>query len=414
MAWSEKTTRSGKTRYYGRYRNRDGAKCRLDETFPTAKAARNAASSQEQRIQNEPARPDSLITWGQWCEKWWPTRKVAPSTAHRDAGRLHKHLEPKWSDTQLATIRRVHVQQWVDELATTLSPRSVTRCYHLFSASMKAATAAELIAASPCTAIELPALAPPDPRFLNLEQMNNLLRQIQAPWARTLTTLMVGAGLRWGEAIGLHWNRVDLDAGVLDVRETYDIREGEIVAYPKGKAARGVPLSPWVVSALREHQRDYPRAEHCNVPHRSETGQRHPQPCRSGLVVPGQWRGTDQWCVDYDVFRRTHFDPAVKRAEVGHVTPTDLRHTYASWLVQNGASLYVVRDLLGHASITTTERHYASLGRMHWSQVRETLPDPTRDSSVKDWGNSAPKSAPQDQLISESKIVDLDRFRRSQ
>ncbi|MBL2562781.1 site-specific integrase, partial [Klebsiella pneumoniae] len=51
----------------------------------------------------------------------------------------------------------------------------------------------------------------------------------------------------------------------------------------------------------------------------------------------------------------------------------DLRHTFASWLVQAGVPLYTVRDLLGHTCITTTER-YAHLQNEHLLSALNNLP----------------------------------------
>lgn len=55
---------------------------------------------------------------------------------------------------------------------------------------------------------------------------------------------------------------------------------------------------------------------------------------------------------------------ARRRAGMPKVRFHDLRHTYASWLVQSGASLTVVRDLLGHSSLAVTSR-YAHLAQEH-------------------------------------------------
>lgn len=59
---------------------------------------------------------------------------------------------------------------------------------------------------------------------------------------------------------------------------------------------------------------------------------------------------------------RTAFEAARAAAGLPDVRFHDLRHTYASWLAQDGASMAMIRDLLGHASVQTTSR-YAHLGR---------------------------------------------------
>lgn len=59
---------------------------------------------------------------------------------------------------------------------------------------------------------------------------------------------------------------------------------------------------------------------------------------------------------------RSAFEAARKAAGLPDVRFHDLRHTYASWLAQDGASMAMIRDLLGHASVQTTSR-YAHLGR---------------------------------------------------
>lgn len=57
---------------------------------------------------------------------------------------------------------------------------------------------------------------------------------------------------------------------------------------------------------------------------------------------------------------RYRFEEARVAADMPHVRIHDLRHTYASWVLQSGASVVVARDLLGHASITTTNKYVHS------------------------------------------------------
>jgi integrase len=70
---------------------------------------------------------------------------------------------------------------------------------------------------------------------------------------------------------------------------------------------------------------------------------------------------------------RVGFDIARAKAKLPHVRFHDLRHTYASWLIQAGVSLTAVRDLLGHSSIAVTGR-YAHLGTEHLEEAVRKLP----------------------------------------
>ena len=63
-----------------------------------------------------------------------------------------------------------------------------------------------------------------------------------------------------------------------------------------------------------------------------------------------------------DWFRTNIWSKALVEADLGfHITPHDLRHAHASWLLAGGADLQVVKERLGHASITTTEKYLHAL-----------------------------------------------------
>lgn len=69
------------------------------------------------------------------------------------------------------------------------------------------------------------------------------------------------------------------------------------------------------------------------------------------------------WTID--AYRlRAGFEAARKAARLPHARFHDLRHTYASWLVQSGQSMKAVKDLLGHSTMATTDR-YAHLAAPH-------------------------------------------------
>lgn len=363
MAWAEKIPRS--QRWRGLYRDRAGKRHTAPGgPFTRESEAKRAAALAEDEARRRPGAVDAKAgrqSWGALCDWWWPRRKVEPGTLARDQSRRDAHLEPRWGAVRLDAISHADVQEWVDELAASrLAPSTVARCYHLFSASMKAAVKAGRLPASPCTSIELPRQPPADERYLTWAEVEAITHFLDGRDA-LLVWLLVGTGCRWGEAVGAHRHRLDLAARRLDIHEVWDQKTREVKPYPKGRAKRSVPLPGWLVDRLAVHLDGLPDASSCGATHRR--GSR----CRSGLIIPG--RGT---VIDYDSWRRTKWAPALARAGVSDATIHDARHTYASWLLQSGVSVEALSALLGHASIATTQR-YAHLSSTQWGGVVAAL-----------------------------------------
>lgn len=379
MAWTKRLP-SGK--YQGLYRDGNG-KEKSAGTFPHKRAAMNAASAKEEESRTRSWRDPAAAErpWGEWCAEWWPTRKLEASTALAESGMRDYHLLPKWEDVPLVEVTRHEGRKWISDLMATetkisaaerkrredpeyepvpayLAASSVQRIFGIFSASLMAAVDAEILEANPLHRLKLPARPPAQERYLTKAEYRSLDSVIDTVLDAAIIGLLIGSGMRWGEAMGLHAHRVDRERKMIHIVETWDEASGMIKPYPKGKLARSVPLLDWVEVLLDE----------LNVPAAADCGHVHQVGvCRSGLLLhrPSKMTNIDNW-------RKRVWAPALREAGIGHARPHDLRHTYASWLIQSGVSLEEVARLLGHASASTTKR-YAHLAEMPAEHVAEGL-----------------------------------------
>lgn len=348
MAWAEKLP-SGK--YRGVYRDFAQTKRSVGVFAHKAKAERAAAAKEASARRSMRADPEAYRrTWGEWVEEWWPTRSVEASTLRNDAARRRNHLDPRWGSVALGAITRQDVKAWAAQLRRgranqkALGPESVKRCVHLLSASLAAAVDHEILEANPAARLKLPGGPPAPERFLTTEEYAAVREHLLTTGDQLVADILVHTGLRWGELAGLHWPRVDLGRGVLRVVETYDEADGRMKAYPKGKRARDVPLTPEIVEALVAIAGE--TAVDCGVDHAAGR-------CPGPLVLTseeGRPLRNSNWA-----YRA--WTPAVELSGVGHARIHDLRHTYASWLLQAGISLADVGQLLGHVSTQTTQRY---------------------------------------------------------
>jgi integrase len=363
MAWAEQL-KSGKWRAV--YRDSQGRKRSAGTFNHKAQATREAGSKEV--TERKKKRPSADLTWGEWEPTWLAGRTVAASTQRSDHGRIRDHLRPHWQDHLLSEITADDVQQWVAELSRRgLAPSTVTKCYHLLSASMKAAVKARHIDTSPCKEIELPKPGPMPERYLSPEEMDAITAPLDK-FDQLVVAVLVGTGMRLGEALALHWQAVDLERNEIRIEWSYD-PVAKIIKPPKDYERRVIPIGKTLASILRREQ----DANGMGLP----ATLKYPPNARihSGLVLTqsGQPFDSSNFRKRFVAATRIAYVGNGKtRRPVGHVRPHDLRHTYASRLLRAGLPLEEVSKLLGHASVTTTMR-YAHLAQSHWDDVRRAL-----------------------------------------
>lgn len=340
----------------------------------TKTEAKRAAALEEDRAHRRPGSdphgPRTL--YGTWCDEWWPTRNIEASTRASQTSSLRR-VRDRWDRVQLGMITRHGVQSWVNGLLRNLSPASIRQPYYLLASSLDAAVEHRLIDVSPCSGIALPVVPPAQERFLTADEVEGLREHLHGQW-RLLLEILLGTGLRIGEAAGLHWHRVDLDAGVLRVVETWSRAGKHVKAYPKSRRLRSVPLTDDLVERLRAWRVEHPPAGSCGRAHVAfgpDRTRRRPGSsleCRSSLVITGDHGAP----VDSGYFGGHQWAAAVEAAGIAHCTPHSTRHTYASRLLTAGVPIARVSKLLGHSSIKVTER-YAHVMTEGFDEVRSAL-----------------------------------------
>jgi integrase/recombinase XerD len=161
------------------------------------------------------------------------------------------------------------------------------------------------------------------PEVLSGTEVASLLDAVRSPKYRAILETMYAGGLRISEACSLRVQDIDSKRGMIRVRG-------------KGDRERLTVLSGRLLMDLREYWMEF----------RPGGGEDY--------LFPGQRRG--QFLSPGSV--RTVFRKAVVEAKLrGNVTPHSLRHSFATHLIELGVDVTVVQALLGHRSLTTTERY---------------------------------------------------------
>jgi integrase/recombinase XerC len=268
-------------------------------------------------------------------------RRAAPLTARAYSadltaflGFLTQHLGGEPDLAALASLRQADLRAWLAAEAAA-GAGNATRARHLAAVRsfFRFLARRHGVDGTPLKLIATPRARRPVPRPIDIPQARNVtdgiaeLSDIATIQARdtALFTLLYGCGLRIGEALAL------------DIRDAPTEQRPTLRVVGKGSKQRIVPVLPAVRNALDGWLALHP-ARHPNSPLFVGT--------RGARLNPGVAQRTLR------AFRRLHGLPE-------HATPHALRHSFATHLLAGGADLRSIQDLLGHASLSTTQRYTA-------------------------------------------------------
>jgi integrase len=272
------------------------------------------------------------IAYGKW----------KPSTINLNRRLADHHILPTLKDLRVIEVEPPRLQRWVDTLARTLSPATVSMCAALLSAAFKQAVTLTIIPSNPCSVVSRPKVEQKPMVTWSVEdiaKVDAFLRD-DPKWL-AVYRLMLTTGMRPGELYALTWSDLDFERDMVRIRRTItDNAEGKRVvgATPKGGKTRYVALSRSARAALLDWQNTL-------VLRALKADTDYVFPSRRGSPM-----GENVW-----LGMHAHI---IQRTGVPPINLHSLRHTSATLELAAGTPIKIVSERLGHKDILTTMRIY--------------------------------------------------------
>jgi integrase len=194
--------------------------------------------------------------------------------------------------------------------------------------------------------VDLPKLAPREAPVLAAGPAQRLLQAARGERLEALFVLALTTGARQGELLGLRWEDVDLEGGLLHIRrKLLRVQRQLVESAPKSASGRRtLVLSRLAVEALRRH-----RARQSEE--RLQVGAAWARPDLVFTTARGE-------PLNACTLRNWHFPRLLRKAGLPKLPFHGLRHSVATLLLSRGESINVVQELLGHSSPGLTLRVY--------------------------------------------------------
>lgn len=307
-----------------------------------------------------PAGIDVNISLSDWVLYFIQTYKSPPSVKRTTFSSYMQAYQtqilPFFGQTPLNAVTDADIQTYLNYLQTGgrldkkggLSPKSIYNIFVVLNAALEKARG-KIIIENPAADLRLPEIQPTERRVLTVEEMEIFIKEIFSERLRVAMLLSLFTGARMGEVLALEWG--DLNAKKRTIRINKDLERVQLFDDPSGKKTelilqetpksktsnRETPVYENIWQLLMFHQQI-----------QLHEGQLNPL----NLLFPSK-RGT---YTDPRTYQK-RVQAVCKRCELQGVNVHALRHTFATRLMEQNVPIRIIQNLMGHASIVTTEKY---------------------------------------------------------
>lgn len=205
-----------------------------------------------------------------------------------------------------------------------ITPRSIVRKIASLRGFFKWLNANEYISSNPVQALEQPKLPKKLPKIMSVEEITKILNSELNKEEKLIVELLYDCGLRVSELVNLKISNVDINSKYIQ-------------CYGKGSKERIVPFGKKAKQAIVQYIK-----------------------CRELILLKNDIQNYKYLFIKESGKRLTRQDVYNFIRKQGeqinkHISPHTLRHSFATHLLENGADLRVVQELLGHSDVATTQ-----------------------------------------------------------
>ncbi|POX92237.1 site-specific integrase [Mycobacterium kansasii] len=289
----------------------------------------------------------STLTVGEWLDRHIGSLSgVERKTISEYKRYATRDIGPVLGAVPLGKLTRDDVADWVNTMFEAGAAGGTIENKHGFlSGALKRAVEDGYLAANPCQGLRLPRTEQREMVFLTREEFQ-ILKAAFSPHYQPLVEFLVASGCRAGEAFALRPSDVDRAAGTVRIARSWKrAGSGYELGPPKTKKSVRTINVPKSVLAQLDYSGEW-----------LFTGT-NGQPVRIYSWRANVWYKSLAKAQAKD--EKNPDKPVLEKSPRIH----DLRHTCASWMIQNGVPLPVIQAHLGHESIKTTVDRYGHLDR---------------------------------------------------